>query len=60
MVAQQVLDIKLPVNRTTLDKLINQINSTIANLTNVQDIMNETSQLIRSAQDLMNKAEEAE
>lgn len=59
-VAQQVLDIKLPINRTTVDKLINQINSSIANLTNVQDIMNQTSQLIRNAQDLMNKAKEAE
>lgn len=59
-VAEQVLNIKLPLNRTTLDKMTMQIKDSIANLSNVQGIMNKTSQLIRSAEDLLNKAKDAE
>lgn len=59
-IAEQVLDIKLPLNRTTLDKITMQIKDSIANLSNVQGIMNQTSQLIRSAEDLLNKAKDAE
>ncbi|MEQ2218317.1 hypothetical protein XENOCAPTIV_001505, partial [Xenoophorus captivus] len=59
-VAQQVLEIKLPFNRTTLDKMTMQIKDSIYNLSNVQGIVNQTSHLIRNAEELLNKAKEAE
>ncbi|XP_017266844.1 laminin subunit beta-1 [Kryptolebias marmoratus] len=58
-VAMQVMEIKLPFNRTTLDKVIRKINDSLSNLTNVGTVVNQTSQLIESAQELLEKAKEA-
>ncbi|XP_038141553.1 laminin subunit beta-1-like isoform X2 [Cyprinodon tularosa] len=59
-VAQQVLDIRLPLDRTALDNMTLQIRDSIANLSNVQSVINQTSQLIRGAEELLRKAKEAE
>ncbi|XP_047459285.1 laminin subunit beta-2 isoform X2 [Mugil cephalus] len=58
-VAQQVLSITLPFNRTTLDKLIMQIKDSLANLTNVEGFVNETSQRMNEVKKLLDKAKEA-
>lgn len=51
--------IKLPFNLTTLNKIITQIKDSLSNLTNVEGVVNQTSQLIRNAQELLEKAKEA-
>lgn len=58
-VALQVLSIRLPVNRTALDKMVMQIKDGLTNLTNVEGIVNETSQHISKAKELLDKAKEA-
>uniref|UniRef100_A0A671WXI8 Laminin, beta 2-like n=1 Tax=Sparus aurata TaxID=8175 RepID=A0A671WXI8_SPAAU len=58
-VALQVLMIKLPVNRTTLDKMIMQIKDSLSNLTNIEGIVNKTSQHISKAKELLEKAKDA-
>lgn len=55
----QVMEIKLPFNRTTMDKMITEIKDSISNLTNVEGVINQTSQLIKNAQELLEKAQEA-
>uniref|UniRef100_A0A3Q3VKW8 Uncharacterized protein n=1 Tax=Mola mola TaxID=94237 RepID=A0A3Q3VKW8_MOLML len=58
-VAIQVLSIKLPVNRTTLDKMIMQIKDGLSNLTSIEGVVNQTSQQISKAKELLNKAKDA-
>ncbi|XP_037540958.1 laminin subunit beta-1 [Nematolebias whitei] len=58
-VASQVMDIKLPFNLTTLNKIIMQIKESLSNLTNVEGVVNQTSHLIKNAQELLEKAKEA-
>lgn len=58
-VALQVLSIRLPVNRTTLDNMIMQIKDSLSNLTNIEEIVNQTSQHIGKAKELLDKAKEA-
>lgn len=58
-VAQQVLSITLPVNRTTVEKIIMQIKDSLTNLTNVEGIINQTSQYINKAKELLDSAKDA-
>lgn len=58
-VALQVLSIKLPVNKTTVDTMIMQIKGSLSNLTNINNIINDTSQHISQAKQLLEKAKEA-
>lgn len=58
-VAMQVLSITLPVNRTMIDKMIMQIKDNLSNLTNIDAIVNQTSQHIKTAKDLLEKAQDA-
>lgn len=57
--ARQVLAIQLPVNRTALDKMIMQIKDGLFNLTDIEDIVNRTSQHIDKAKELLEKARDA-
>ncbi|KAM4562148.1 laminin subunit beta-1 isoform 1-T2 [Odontesthes bonariensis] len=59
-IAKQVLLITLPFNRTTVDKMIRDIKESLSNLTNVAAIVNETSQHINTAKELLDKAKDAE
>lgn len=54
-----MLAITLPVNKTTMDQMIMQIKDGVASLTNVGSIINETSQHISKAKELLDKAQEA-
>uniref|UniRef100_A0A1A8RWD2 Laminin subunit beta-1 n=1 Tax=Nothobranchius rachovii TaxID=451742 RepID=A0A1A8RWD2_9TELE len=58
-VALRVLAISLPLNRTNLGQMIKQINNSLTNLTNVGRIVNQTSQLIRDAKELLENAKDA-
>lgn len=58
-VAQQVLAIQLPFNRKALEKMIMQIKDSLFNLTNIEDIVNQTSQHIGKAKELLEKARDA-
>ncbi|XP_028308812.1 laminin subunit beta-2 isoform X2 [Gouania willdenowi] len=58
-VATHVLSIRLPLNSTSLDRLITQIKETLANLTNVEGIRNQTSELISQAKELLDEARDA-
>ncbi|XP_069025233.1 laminin subunit beta-1 [Embiotoca jacksoni] len=58
-VALQVLSITLPFNRTTMDKMVMQIKDSLSNLTNVEGIVNQTSQHISTAKELLDKAKDA-
>ncbi|XP_051915351.1 laminin subunit beta-2 [Hippocampus zosterae] len=58
-VALQVLSIKLPVNKTTVDTMIMQIKDSLSNITNINNIINDTSQHISQAKQLLEKAKEA-
>lgn len=58
-VAQQVLSIKLPLNKTTLDNMIGEIKDSLANLTNIEEVVNETSQHIQKAKELLQQAKDA-
>uniref|UniRef100_A0A8C6PHY4 Laminin subunit beta-1 n=1 Tax=Nothobranchius furzeri TaxID=105023 RepID=A0A8C6PHY4_NOTFU len=58
-VALQVLAISLPLNRTNLGQMIKQINNSLTNLTNVGGIVNQTSQIIRDAKELLENAKDA-
>lgn len=55
-VAQQVLAISLPVNRTIVDRLVNQIKDSINNLTDVEDVFNHTSKELQRAKELLDRA----
>uniref|UniRef100_A0A672J263 Laminin, beta 2-like n=1 Tax=Salarias fasciatus TaxID=181472 RepID=A0A672J263_SALFA len=58
-VATHVLSIQLPLNRTTLDSMIAQIQDSLSNLTGVNHIVNQTSQHISQAKELLDKAKDA-
>nr|XP_061780709.1 laminin subunit beta-2-like [Nerophis lumbriciformis]XP_061780717.1 laminin subunit beta-2-like [Nerophis lumbriciformis] len=58
-VALQVLSITLPVNRTAVDTLIMEIQDSLSNLTDIEDIVNYTSRHIEEAKQLLEQAKEA-
>uniref|UniRef100_A0AAY4DRU2 Laminin, beta 2-like n=1 Tax=Denticeps clupeoides TaxID=299321 RepID=A0AAY4DRU2_9TELE len=58
-VAQQVLDITLPVNKTMMDEVLQEIRNNIANLTNIEGVYNHTSQHLHQAKNLLNRAQQA-
>lgn len=58
-VALQVLAIKLPVNQTALNTMITQIKESLLNMTNVEGIVNQTSQHIAKAKELLDRAKDA-
>uniref|UniRef100_A0A7N9ARS4 Laminin subunit beta-1 n=1 Tax=Mastacembelus armatus TaxID=205130 RepID=A0A7N9ARS4_9TELE len=58
-VAQQVLSITLPVNKTVVDKLIMQIKDGLSNITNIEGLINQTSRHIGEVKELLNKAKDA-
>lgn len=53
------MSITLPVNKTTMDNMIMQIKDSISNLTNVEDVINQTSQHIMKAKELLDEAKDA-
>uniref|UniRef100_A0A665WDJ5 Laminin subunit beta-2-like n=1 Tax=Echeneis naucrates TaxID=173247 RepID=A0A665WDJ5_ECHNA len=57
-VALQVLAITLPVNKTILDKMIMQIKDSLSNLTNIEAVINQTSQHISKAKELLEQAKD--
>lgn len=57
--ALQVLAIKLPVNQTALDTMIKQIKESFLNMTNIEGIINQTSQHIGKAKELLDRAKDA-
>uniref|UniRef100_A0AAY4DTY3 Laminin, beta 2-like n=1 Tax=Denticeps clupeoides TaxID=299321 RepID=A0AAY4DTY3_9TELE len=59
-VAQQVLDITLPVNKTMMDEVLQEIRNNIANLTNIEGVYNHTSQHLHQAKNLLNRAQQME
>uniref|UniRef100_A0A8B9L4Q4 Laminin subunit beta-1 n=1 Tax=Astyanax mexicanus TaxID=7994 RepID=A0A8B9L4Q4_ASTMX len=58
-IAKQVLAIQLPVNRTVLDQVVEQIKENIANLTDVERAYNQTSEQLNKAKELLNEAQQA-
>lgn len=58
-VAQQVLAIEMPVNRTLLDRVVQQIKDNIANLTDVERVFNQTSAQLAKAKELLDRAQNA-
>ncbi|XP_016110312.1 laminin subunit beta-2-like isoform X2 [Sinocyclocheilus grahami] len=58
-VAQQVLAISLPVNRTVILNIVEQIKANIANLTNVEGVFNHTSEQLAKVKDLLKRAQDA-
>lgn len=58
-VAQQVLAITLPVNRTVVINIVQQIKDNIANLTNVEGVFNQTSEHLAKVNDLLKRAQNA-
>ncbi|XP_073678938.1 laminin subunit beta-1 [Garra rufa] len=58
-VAQQVLAISLPVNRTVIVNIVEQIKANIANLTNVEGVFNQTSEQLAKVKDLLKRAQDA-
>ncbi|XP_061592831.1 laminin subunit beta-2 [Cololabis saira] len=58
-VALQVLAITLPFNSSTLEKVIQQIQGSLNNLTNVDRIINETSGHINTTRELLERARDA-
>lgn len=58
-VALQVLAIKLPVNQTALNTMIMQIKESLLNVTDVEGIVNQTSQHIAKAKELLDRAKDA-
>ncbi|CAG6021045.1 unnamed protein product [Menidia menidia] len=59
-IAKQVLSITLPFNRTTLDHMVRDIKDSLANLTTVEGVVNQTSQHISTAKELLKRAKDAE
>jgi len=58
-VAQQVLAISLPVNRTVMINIVKQIKESIDNLTNVEELINHTSEQLTKVKDLLKRAQDA-
>ncbi|XP_051947738.1 laminin subunit beta-2 [Xyrauchen texanus] len=57
--AQQVLAITLPFNRTIIVNIVQQIKDNIANLTKVEDVFNRTSEQLAMARDVLKRAQNA-
>lgn len=55
-VAQQVLAITLPFNRTGLDNIILQIKDLIANITDVDGVFNYSTEQLAKAKELLDGA----
>ncbi|XP_034028045.1 laminin subunit beta-2 isoform X2 [Thalassophryne amazonica] len=55
-VARQVLSITLPVNKTSLNKMVEQIKGSLSNLTNIEGVVNQTSEQVNKAKELLSKA----
>ena len=53
------MKISLPVNRTDLDRMVMQIKDSLSNLTDIEGIVNYTSQHISKAKELLEKAQDA-
>lgn len=53
------MSITLPVNRTAIDKMIMQIKESLSNLTDIEGLVNQTSQHISKAKELLDKAKDA-
>ncbi|TRY90633.1 hypothetical protein DNTS_003700 [Danionella cerebrum] len=58
-VAQQVLAISLPVNRTVIVNLVEKIKENLVNLTSVEGIFNHTSDQLAKVKDLLKRAQDA-
>ncbi|XP_030624313.1 laminin subunit beta-2 [Chanos chanos] len=58
-IAQQVLAIKMPVNRTLVDSVVQNIRDSLTNLTNVDGIFIQTAEELAKATDLLNRAKDA-
>lgn len=58
-VALQVLSITLPLNRTTLDQMIMQIKDSLNNISNIEGIINQTTQHTNKVKELLDKAKDA-
>lgn len=57
--ALQVLAIKLPVNQTALNSMIMQIKESLLNVSDIEGIVNQTSQHIAQAKELLHRARDA-
>ncbi|KAG8435979.1 hypothetical protein GDO86_007173 [Hymenochirus boettgeri] len=60
LVARQVLNISLPASPTDILNLVNEIKESIGNLSGVDKILNSTSEILETAKDLLNQAQEAQ
>ncbi|KAL4655406.1 laminin subunit beta-2-like isoform X1 [Arapaima gigas] len=58
-VALQVLNISLPVTKSDLARVVQEIKDSITNLTHVEDILNETAVQLQQAKELLSKAQDA-
>uniref|UniRef100_A0AAX7SDX4 Laminin, beta 2-like n=1 Tax=Astatotilapia calliptera TaxID=8154 RepID=A0AAX7SDX4_ASTCA len=58
-VAQEVLSITLPLNRTVLDKMIAQIKESLSNISNIEGIVNQTTLHTTKVKELLDAAKEA-
>ncbi|TNN38678.1 Laminin subunit beta-2 [Liparis tanakae] len=58
-VALRVLAISLPVNRTTLDSMVLQIKESLANLSDIQGVVNRTAEHVGRAEELLAAARDA-
>ncbi|KAM8829789.1 laminin subunit beta-1 isoform 1-T3 [Synchiropus picturatus] len=58
-VALKVMSIKLPVNKTTVDKMIMEIKEGLTNISDIEGIVNQTAQHISKAKQLLEDAKEA-
>uniref|UniRef100_A0A3B3Z8Y5 Uncharacterized protein n=1 Tax=Periophthalmus magnuspinnatus TaxID=409849 RepID=A0A3B3Z8Y5_9GOBI len=58
-VSLQVLSISLPVNRTALDSMVSQIKTSLSNLTNMEELVNRTSNDIGRVRELLQHAQDA-
>jgi len=53
------LAISLPVNRTVMINIVKQIKESIDNLTNVEELINHTSEQLTKVKDLLKRAQDA-
>uniref|UniRef100_A0A669DIR8 Laminin, beta 2-like n=1 Tax=Oreochromis niloticus TaxID=8128 RepID=A0A669DIR8_ORENI len=58
-VAQEVLSITLPLNRTVLDKMIAQIKESLSNIGNIEGIVNQTTLHTTKVKELLDAAKQA-
>lgn len=55
-VARQVLAIKLPVNLTLIEELVQQIKDSAANLTDLEGVFNYSSKHLAKVKELLDRA----